>query len=183
MRYIKLDGIILKRKSIGEADRILTIFSRQFGKMQIKAKGVRKISSKRASHIEPLNTTVMTIYKGQGVPVLLEVQAGEQFSSLKEDLKKLAFAYHICELIDGLCPENQENEKVFELLCETFNKLSIEKDAASLIHGFEIELLSLLGYWSQGSIDLTGAKASYFIESILERKLKTRQLLPRLLFT
>jgi len=179
MRHLKLDGIILKRKNIGEADRILTVFTRQYGKMHIKAKGVRKISSKRASHIEPLNTTSMTIYKGQGMPVLMEAVAAKQYGEIKENLQKLGLAYHLCELVDGLCPENQENEKVFFLLQETFARLTQQENASLLIHAFEVELLSLLGYYSEGSIDITGAKASYFIESILERKLKTRQLLPK----
>lgn len=180
MRHIKTEGIVLKRKNIGEADRILTVFTRHLGKIQVKAKGVRKISSKRASHIEPLNSTIMTIYKGQGMPVLLEVQAQEQFGQVKTDLQKLGLAYHLCELVDGLCPENQENQQVFELLLETFSKLGTDCKSIPLIHGFEVELLTLLGYWSEGSIDLTGSKASYYIESILERKLKTRQILPRL---
>lgn len=180
MRYSKIDGIVLKRRNVGEADRLVTLFTRQHGKMQVKAVGVRKIASKRASHIEPLNSISCTIYKGKGMPVLCEAQAGELFSTLKENLQKLGLAYHLCELVDGLCPENQENEKVFALLLETFAALEKSSNVGQLIHGFELELLSLLGYWSEGSMDLTGAKASFFIESLLERKLKTRQILLQL---
>src|SRR6185312_12554258 len=116
MRTHTVQAIILKRRNIGEADRILTVFTREQGKLQIKAKGVRKIASKRASHIEPLNKTSLTIYRGSGMPVLTEATSTEQFSDIKTDLSKVGFAYHICELIDGLCPENQENEAIFTLL-------------------------------------------------------------------
>lgn len=181
MRTYTVQGIILKRKNIGEADRILTVFTKEQGKLQIKAKGVRKIASKRASHIEPLNKTSLTIYKGSGMPVLTEATSSEQFNTIKSDLSKVGFAYHICELIDGLCPENQENEAIFRLVEEMFEKLAtVEENVATAIHEFELKLLSLLGYYSEGTYDLAGAKASYFIESILERKLKTRQILPRL---
>lgn len=180
MRTYTVQGIILKRRNIGEADRILTVFTREQGKIQVKAKGVRKIASKRASHIEPLNKTSLTIYKGVGMPILTEATASEQFDGIKTDLSKVGYAYHICELVDGLCPENQENEAIFSLLGDMFDTLSILDNVTSAIHEFELRLLSLLGYYSEGTYDLAGAKASYFIESILERKLKTRQILPRL---
>lgn len=180
MRTYTVQGIVLKRKNIGEADRILTVFTREMGKLQIKAKGVRKITSKRASHIELLNKTSLTIYKGAGIPVLTEATAIEQFDGVKTDLSRVGFAYHICELIDGLCPENQENEAIFSLLLDMLQKLSQEEHVAPIIHDFEVQLLTLLGYYSVGTHDLSGAKASYFIESILERRLKSRQILTRL---
>lgn len=180
MRTYTVQGIILKRKNVGEADRLLTVFTREHGKMQIKAKGVRKIASKRASHIEPLNKTSLTIYKGAGMPILTEASAIEHFNDIKKDLEKVGFAYHICELIDGLCPENQESAAIFTLVEDMLNVLSFSDNVAPSIHDFEIKLLQLLGYYSEWTYDLKGAKASYFIESILERKLKTRQMLSRL---
>ena len=180
MRTYTVQGIILKRKNIGEADRILTVFTREQGKIQIKAKGVRKIASKRASHIEPLNIATLTLYKGTGMPILTEATATEQFSEVKTELSRIGFAYHICELVDGLCPENQENEDIFALVEGMLRKLSFEGKIPSIIHDFEVQLLRLLGYYSDGSHDLTGSKASYFIETILERRLKARQILPSL---
>lgn len=176
MRTITVQAIILKRQNVGEADRILTVFTKETGKLRIRAKGVRKITSKRASHIEPLNKTALTIYKGAGMPVLTEAIATETFAEVKTDLQKVGLAYHICELIDGLCPENQENSAIFTLLEDIFTKLSLQ-NALSAIHDFELQLLALLGYYHEGTYDLTGAKASYFIESILERKLKARQVI------
>jgi len=180
MRTYTVQGIILKRKNVGEADRLLTVFTREQGKMQIKAKGVRRIASKRASYIEPLNIASLTLYKGTGMPILTEATSLESFPLVKNDLQKIGIGYHICELIDGLCPENQESNEVFSLIEKIFKQLSIEQEIGVLVHAFEVELLSLLGYWSAGAHDLTGAKASFFIESILERKLKSRQILPSL---
>lgn len=177
MRTYTVQGIILKRKNVGEADRILTVFTREMGKMQVKAKGVRKIASKRASHIEPLNKTILTLYKGTGMPMLTEATAVQVFDEVKADLGKVGLAYHICELVDGLCPENQESSAIFSLLEDMLEKLGSTEVAAPFVHEFEIQLLTLLGYYSEGTHDLKGAKASYFIESILERKLKTRQIL------
>ena len=79
-----------------------------------------------------------------------------------------------------MCPQNQENENIFDLLYAVLQNLAKEKQNPANIHAFEVELLTLLGYYSEGTHDLKGSKASYFIESILERKLKSRQIIPHL---
>lgn len=173
-----VEGIVLKRRNVGEADRILTVFTRNLGKITIKAVGVRKISSKRSSHIEPLNHVVLSLYKGKGMPVLTEVVAKESFSEIKTDLQKIGFAYHLCELVDGLCPEGQENTAVFDLLHGVLSDLCGLTHLAERIHEFEVALLTTLGYWSSAHAQL---HTSYVIESILERRLKTARMLPKLL--
>src|SRR5882762_10825070 len=152
MRTFRLSGIIIKRGNIGEADRILTVLTKEQGKMQIKAKGVRKITSRRSSHVELLNFGIYNIYKGKGMSVLTEVQSQDAFSPIKTDLQKTGFAYHLCELIDGLCPEEQENFQVFNLFLNTLQRLAREEEIITIIHEFEVELLSLLGYWSTNDI-------------------------------
>lgn len=177
MNRVVVEGIVLKRRNSGEADRILTVFTRKFGKMTLKAAGVRKITSKRSSHIEPLNHAILSLYQGKGMPVLTEVTTKESFSNLKQDLTKIGFAYHLCELVDGLCPEGQENEVVFDLLLGVLSDLCDDVNVALRIHEFEVALLTSLGYWSEKSATLD---MSTVIESILERKLRTMRMLPKL---
>ena len=179
MRNIKTTGIIIKRIDVGEADKILTIMTHDQGKIQVKAKGVRKITSHRSSHVDLFNHTEVSLYKSTRMPILTEAQTIESYSDIKNDLTKVGLAYHICELIDGLCPENQENREAFFLLKDLLDELSTSRNLGQLIHDFEIRLLQNLGYYSEQ--DLTGSKASFFIESILEKKLKTRQILPQLI--
>lgn len=178
MRSFKTEGIIIKRRNFGEADRIVTVFTRLNGKIQVKAVGVRRITSRRSSHIELLNHCVLTLYKGKSLPLLTEVETLENFSDIKEDLTKVGFAYHICELIDGLCPENQEQKAVFSLLANCLRQLSLDEPVARVIHEFEIELLSALGYWpkSRPAFD-----TQYVIEKVLERRLKSKPILSQFL--
>lgn len=177
MRSYKTEGIVIRRRNFGEADRLLTIFSKKQGKIQVKAVGVRKINSRRSSHIELLNYSTFNLYKGRSMSLLTEVSNIEDFSEIKEDLTKTGFAYHVCELVDGLCAENQENEEIFYLLQKTLKRLSLEEDAPLVIREFEIELLIKLGFYKQSSIT-QNLNTSAFIEQILERKLKTKQMLP-----
>lgn len=156
----------------------MTVFTKRFGKIRVKAVGVRRITSRRSPHIELLNFSSLSLHKGHNLPILTEAQTTEDFSQIKENLIKVGFAYHICELIDGLCPENQENRKVFYLLKDVLNRLEFEEDIVSIVHEFEIELLTVLGYykpsWRRERVDTTS-----FIESILERRLKSKRILPQ----
>lgn len=181
MRAYKIEGIIIKRKNIGEADRILTVFTKKLGKIQVKATGVRKINSRRASHVELLNYAVLTLYKGKSnLPFLTEVSSIKNFSLIKDNLKKVGISYHMCELIDRLCPDNQENESIFSLFLESIQNLCKEDDdPQKFIQSFESRLLTRLGFYSpkmQYAQDNT-----LFIEKVLEGKLKTRQILPHFL--
>lgn len=180
MRNFKTEGIIIKRRNSGEADRVLTVFTKDQGKIQIKAKGVRKITSKRSSHIELLNLVQIGLYKSNAMSLATEVQSIETYPLIKEDLKKIGIAYHLCELIDGLCPENQENRQIFSLFREVLYQLAVDSNPATIVYTFQLDLLAQLGYWS-GNTAHKDFQTLPFIESILERKLKTRQILPRLL--
>ncbi len=177
MRSFKTEGIIIKRRNVGEADRILTVFTKKNGKIYIKAIGTRRTTSRRASHIELLNISLLTLYKGRTLPILTEAQTIENFSDIKNNLVKIGFAYHLCELIDGLCPENQENNEVFSLFINTLHRLSYGEDVVSVIHEFEIELLTNLGFYNSSLVN--NPDTTTFIERILERKLKARLILPR----
>lgn len=179
MRTVTVEGIIIKRVNVGEADRILTVMTRDLGKVSVKATGVRRITSRRASHVELLNVAKLYLYKGKGMMVLTEVMMVESFEWLKADLRKIGFAYHVCELVNGLCPENQENRLVYDLLKRTFERLTAQDDLAHVAYQFEMELLRLLGYWSSEE-ELSHQQAVAVIEEILERRLKSRQVIGKM---
>jgi DNA repair protein RecO (recombination protein O) len=193
MRNFKTEGIIIKRRNFKDSDRILTILTKTHGKIYVKASGVRKINSRRAGHIEPLNHVALSLYPGHVFPILTEATTLNNFSEIKSDLDQVGLAYHICELIDGLCPENQENIQVFNLLKMTLEKLSGGGDVKHMVREFEMEVLSILGYLPvgrqdrskpdpQGSFepDKTEFDTQNFIENILERRLKSRRIFLKL---
>ncbi len=128
MRSYRTEGIIIKRRNFNEADRIITVMTRDYGKIQIKAAGVRKITSRRSAHIELLNHTVLHLYRGNTFSILTEAKMLTDFSEIKGDFEKVGLAYHLCELVDGLCPENQENRNVFFLLQRALADLSQQSD-------------------------------------------------------
>lgn len=180
MRTFRTEGIIIKRRNTGEADRILTVFTRDHGKIQVKARGIRKIPSRRSAHVELVNHAVLSLYRGHKVPVLVEAQMIENYDEIKRDLNKVGFAFHICELIDGLCAENVEQARVFYLLKQVFERMKSDDDLAPIIHDFEIQLLTELGFWNKSSALSARLDTKNYIENILERRLKSKSIFSKL---
>lgn len=180
MRNFKTEGIIIKRRNSNEADRIVTVFTKLYGKIQVKAIGVRRVNSRRSPHIELLNYTMISVYKGKSMPILIEAETIKDYAVLKKNLMMVGVAYHLCELVDSLCAENQENANAFSLLLRTLFDLSDGKDAKVVVHAFEKNLLAHLGFSSHKPLIKT-IDTHAAIEEILERKLKTTQLLTHFL--
>lgn len=173
MRSFQTEGIVLKRKNLGEADRLLTVFTKKHGKIKILAKGVRHIKSRRSPNIELFNLVTLFVHKGRTFNILTEAQAINTFQNVRKNLELVGLAYYCCELIDGLCAEEQPHPKVYDLLIATLNELD-----HGLIQKFETTLLSELGFLTQ-TISPAFNTTSY-IEQILERRIKTRRLLIKL---
>ncbi len=173
MRFSQMstaEGVILKRKSVGEADRILTIFTRQFGKIRVIAKGVRKIQSKRAPHLEIFRRIRFSTTKSTPVDYLTEVESigDSQFSLV--NLRSVNGAYYICELIDAFMPEKMENEEVYELLLRAISAIDSDKQDI-VIQEFPRLLLVILGYYPKGEVPVD--KVDLIIEGLIEKRLKT----------
>lgn len=145
MRAFKVEGIILKRRDFGEADRILTVFTLHRGKISVLAKGVRRITSRRAGNVELLNRVMIYLHQGKGMPILTEASSLNTFGKLKEDLTLSTYAYHILELVDKLTAENQENRVLYQYLVEVLERLS-KNPRQILVRAFEAKILSNLGF-------------------------------------
>lgn len=146
------EGIVLKRRDFGEADKLLTIFSKQRGKVKVLAKGVRRINSKRSGNVELLNHSKLFFAESKIFPLLTEAETINAFPSLKEDLVKIGFAYQITELIDNLFHEEQESRVTFEFLTTTLRNIDLAEDqreARLYKQEFEVKILELAGFRPQ----------------------------------
>jgi DNA repair protein RecO (recombination protein O) len=171
--YRKLECFIIKRKNYKEADKVITIFSKEKGKIILIAKGIRKISSKRAASLELFNHVQMEVAKTPGMDVITEVKLLESYQSFSQSIAKANIAYRIVELIDKLIPEKEENPQVYELLIKAFKyikqteitKENIDKIAVR----FKLRILNLLGFGTPPSNNLE--EISRYIEDIVQKKL------------
>jgi DNA repair protein RecO (recombination protein O) len=145
-RQYRTEAIVLKRSDFGEADRVLTLYTPERGKMRVVAKGVRRITSRKAGHVELFVRSRCMIHKGRDLDILAQAESVETFRALREDLRRAACAYFAAELLDGFTSEGEEQSGVYDLVVETLRRLSEGRDLWLATHYFEMRLLGLVGY-------------------------------------
>lgn len=171
MRYLNDTGFVVKRVNLGEADRFLTLFTQNNGKIEVLAKGVRKITSKRASHIELLNLINFNSIQGKKNLILTEVQMVDSFEEKRVTLQQCEVIFLVCELIERLCPFGAVN---YELFSHVKDFLDIGDFSKEALLTFETEMLVQLGFWNKDKTFSSEDESSKFIESLIERKLRSR---------
>jgi len=145
----RTDAIILRRSDFGEADRLLTVFTPQYGKIRLVAKGVRKTTSRKSGHVELFMLTDILVAKARNLDIISQAEVVETYRDLREDLERTSYAYYLAELVDGFTEEGDVNKPLFELLAFTLAYLSHSDDPFLVLRYFELHLLSLLGLQPQ----------------------------------
>lgn len=155
-RTYKDEAIVLRRQNIGEADRILTLFTKNHGKIKAIAKGVRKVQSKKSPHLDLLILSQIFFAKAREIDIILEAQSVEVYDGLKKSLAKMKAGLYFAELVDVLSAERQEHQEVFNLLREALRSISTshESKVPLISRSFELKLLSLLGFWSRSRLKI-----------------------------
>lgn len=174
-RTYKTEGIILKRINYGETDRILTIYTKHYGKIRALAKGVRRITSRRGGNVELFNQVTLFLHQGKNLDLLNEAQVVNSFKAWRRDLKKVAVAYYFAELVDKLTPEEQPNQAVFQLLSRYLGKIGTAI-LPELTRSFEEALLRELGFGVPEELRRSSSSLRDYIESITEKKLNSQDI-------
>jgi DNA repair protein RecO (recombination protein O) len=145
-RLYRTPAVVLKRMDLGEADRIVTFFSRDQGKLRAVAKGVRRVTSRSAGHLEPFTLTDVLFAVGRELDVVSQADTIEAFRQLREDLVLTTHAYYLAEVVDLLTEEHLENRAVYDVLLDSFRELSHASDSRLVLIAFHLRLLDALGY-------------------------------------
>ncbi len=156
--YLRTEGIILKRRNFGEADRIVTIFTRDFGKITVLAKGVRRPRSKKAGHLELGSWCKVFVAKGKSLDLLTEVQTRYAFGIDNFSEEKTNKIYHILEIVENIFPEHQKNLIAYNLLVKFLKRIEQNDDFNLLSTVFKIKLMSNLGYFTSHTLKESNTK-------------------------
>ncbi len=149
VRSQRVEAIVLRHADWGEADRLLWLFTREQGKLQAVAKGVRKPRSRKAGHLEPFTRVDLLLAHGRDLPIITQADARETYQALREDLIRVGYAAYVIELLDRFTYEEGENIALFRLLSETLSRINIENDPALAVRYYEVRLLDLVGFRPQ----------------------------------
>ncbi len=145
-RLYRSEAIVLRRANFGEADRLLTLLSRDQGKIRVLAKGARKPASRKAGHIELFMRSKMLFARGRNLDLVTQVELVEAYRPLREDLVRLAYASHTVELMDRFTVEGDPQPDLFQLLADNLHWLSETSDLLLAARYYEVRLLSLVGF-------------------------------------
>ena len=156
--YFKTEGIILLQKNLGEADKLLTIYTKDHGKLTCIAKGVRRPVSKKSGHIELGNWCRIFVAKGKNIDLLTEVELIKAFGAENFTSDKANKIYHLLEIINLLTATNQKNPQVFYLLVSFLNSISRGYNFNLVSNLFKIHLLKSLGFLSSTHLEPSGIK-------------------------
>ncbi|MCL0065541.1 DNA repair protein RecO [Dehalococcoidia bacterium] len=152
------EAIVLKHANFGEADRILTLYTPNMGKLKAVVRGARRSRSKLGGHVEPLTHSSLVLARGRNLDTVTQSQTIESFLSIRNDLWLTARALYLIELVDAFTPEHAENYQVYKLLLDALHglgKVRRREEAASgrqhlmLLRYFELQLLGHVGYQPQ----------------------------------
>ncbi len=141
---------MLRHSDYGEADRLLTLYTRQLGKTRAIAKGARKIASRKAGHIEPFTHVRLQLAKGRDMLIVTQADTVDAYQPLREDLILTSQAAYILELLDRFTYEDElENSVIFRLLTDTLARLASKADPWLVTRYYEMRLLDHLGFRPQ----------------------------------
>lgn len=147
----KDEGVILKTIKLGEADRIVTIFTRSNGKVRAVAKGVRKTKSRFGARLEPFTQAQLMIYKGRNLDTITSVDIVRSFDEVRTDYVRLTSAAALVDLVEKMTEERAQSLSTYSLLLSGLQALGAGP-GGSVVPGFLIKLLSISGYHPQLSV-------------------------------
>jgi DNA repair protein RecO (recombination protein O) len=149
-RSFRVEAVVLRHHDYGEADRLLTLYTRQLGKTRVLAKGARKIASRKAGHIEPFTQVKLQLARGRDMLLVTQADTVDAYLPLREDLILTSQASYVLELLDRFTyVDDTENPSTFRLLTDTLARLASNDDPWLVIRYYEMRLLDYLGFRPQ----------------------------------
>lgn len=146
MSLYKTDAIVLRHYELGEADKIIVLYTKERGKVKAVASGVRKTKSRLAGGLELFTYNDLLLYQGKSLANVSQCDIKESFASLRSDLFKMAYASYLAEIVNEFTVEEEKNEPLFALLLTSLYLLAGKGDSELITRFFELRLLNLLGY-------------------------------------
>ena len=144
-RTYRCEAIILSYTPLGEADLLVTMFTRDQGKVRAVGKGARRSTSKLVGHLEPLTLMRMSMAHGRNMDIISQGEVVQSFSKLKEDLTGITKGLYLAELVNGFGAEDSANPELYRLMIETLLAIETDPESDMPLRFFEFHLLQVSG--------------------------------------
>jgi DNA repair protein RecO (recombination protein O) len=149
-RSFRAAAVVVRHSDWGEADRLLTLYTREQGMVRALAKGARKITSRKAGHLQPFTYITAQLARGRDLLIVTQAETINAFLPLHDDLTKTGYAAYVVELLYRFSYEEEGgNPTLFRLLVETLDRIEKEENAWLAIRYYEMRLLDSVGFRPQ----------------------------------
>lgn len=145
MKSANINCVILGHRDFTENDKLIFMYTEEFGKIKVIAKGGRKITSKFTGHLETLNFAMAEIYFGPRNIILKEIITIKNFKKIRDTLNRLSAAIQIAEITNHILYENQKIDNLMNLLTETLQQLSTSNKPSLTSQAYIIKILDQSG--------------------------------------
>ncbi len=145
-RLLTVEALVISHRNFGEADRLITLFSREAGKIRGMAKGVRKMGSRKAAYLEPFMHSKISLARGKTFWIITQADAVKQYSLIAESLEKTGNAAYIMELAERFTVEEEPAPRLFQLINQTIERIADTADAFIPLCYFEFRILDHAGF-------------------------------------
>jgi DNA repair protein RecO (recombination protein O) len=139
------EAIVIRTYKLGEADRIIVLFTMGRGKLRSVAKGVRKTTSRFGSRLEPMSHVALQLYEGRELDTITQAETIDVFRPLREDLDRIARASALLEAVEQMVHDREPNPRLFSMLLGALRTLAAQ-DHPLIVPAFFWKLLALEGY-------------------------------------
>lgn len=150
-------SIVFSRRDFRESDQMISVYTKEKGKLNLLARGVKKITSKNSAHLEPFSLVEIEVVPGKEIDHLTKVVPVNYFSNIRADFQKSLAAGFVVSTTDKLIHTNEPDKRIFDLLKNWLENLNLQLYNLQLttsIDGYIIALLHCLGY------DITQVKSN-----------------------
>ena len=144
-RTYRCEAIILGYTPLGEADLLVTMFTRDQGKVRAVGKGARRSTSKLVGHLEPLTVVKLSMAHGRSMDIISQAEVVQGFSDLKKDLMAITKGLYLAELVNGFGAEASANPELFRLMLDTLRAVEADPASDMPLRFFEFHLLQVSG--------------------------------------
>lgn len=145
-RSIRVEAVVVRHSNWGEADRLLVLFARERGKMRAVARGVRKMHSRKAGHLEPFTRVSLQLAQGRDLWIVTQAETVEPYLQIREDLVRTAYASYAMELVERFTYEDGASQPLYLLVVDTLKRIAQEPDPFFAVRYYEIHLLDIVGF-------------------------------------
>jgi DNA repair protein RecO (recombination protein O) len=146
---VSTDAVVLRSMKYGETSRIVTLYSKKFGKIKVIAKGARSAKSKFGASLEPMTHSSIVFYKKEQreLHLLSKSEISKPLLKFGDDGDKLAAGLALVELVNQVMHDEEENLPMFSLLVEALGAVvHASENLLSIFFAFELRLLEIFGY-------------------------------------